>query len=187
MGILAKDGVVWKDSVPYVRDAGIWKPVDTGFVKDAGVWKETYSSGWVLEGSWETGWEGWTVMDGNPARVNNNARTGAYSVRLQGRFFPPLDEIGYTIPSENAAKNIKLSLWAKNPGYWGDFVNNLAVYLRLGGGSYTALPDQTISADYVLHEYLIENPNLQGVDLVIRGRDPESYYHLDDWKIEGWN
>ena len=45
MGILVKDGGIWKDSEPYVRDAGVWKPVDTGFVKDAGVWKEFHTSG----------------------------------------------------------------------------------------------------------------------------------------------
>lgn len=45
MGILVKDGGIWKDSEPYARDAGIWKPVDTGFVKDGGVWKEMFSSG----------------------------------------------------------------------------------------------------------------------------------------------
>lgn len=44
MGISVRDGGIWRESEPHVRDAGIWKPVDKAFVKDAGVWKEAYSA-----------------------------------------------------------------------------------------------------------------------------------------------
>lgn len=63
-----RDANVWKDSEPWVRDGGVWKPVDTGFVRDAGVWKEFYSSGFdpstplgtFIEGGYYLG----TILDG---------------------------------------------------------------------------------------------------------------------------
>lgn len=44
MTIPVKHAGSWKESEPHVRNAGAWKPVDTGFVKDDGVWKEAYSA-----------------------------------------------------------------------------------------------------------------------------------------------
>lgn len=49
MGLLVKDAGLWKDSEPWARHEGVWKPVDAGFVKDAGIWKEMYSGARPIE------------------------------------------------------------------------------------------------------------------------------------------
>ena len=44
MPISVRDASLWKTAEPYVRDAGVWKPVDLGYVRDGGAWKEFHTS-----------------------------------------------------------------------------------------------------------------------------------------------
>lgn len=39
-----RDATVWKTASPKVRDAGVWKQVQTGSVRDAGVWKTFFNN-----------------------------------------------------------------------------------------------------------------------------------------------
>ena len=44
MTISVKDAGVIHTSIPSVKDAGSWKPVQNGYVKDAGTWKEWFAA-----------------------------------------------------------------------------------------------------------------------------------------------
>lgn len=44
MALLTRQGGIWKDSVPMVKDGGAWKEVSEGYVKDDGVWKKFYGN-----------------------------------------------------------------------------------------------------------------------------------------------
>jgi hypothetical protein len=44
MGIYVKDSGVWKDSVPYPKDAGEWGEAEQGWIKDGGIWKQFYQA-----------------------------------------------------------------------------------------------------------------------------------------------
>jgi hypothetical protein len=50
----ANDGGVWKQNVPYVRDAGVWKPAKRGLARDAGVWKD-FLPHWITVGDYTGG------------------------------------------------------------------------------------------------------------------------------------
>jgi hypothetical protein len=49
-----KDGGVWKQNVPYARDAGVWKPAKRGLARDAGVWKD-FLPHWITVGDFTSG------------------------------------------------------------------------------------------------------------------------------------
>ena len=188
MGILVKDSGVWKDSDPYVKDNGIWKLVDAAWVKDAGIWKETYSSGWVLEGSFEDGFEGWSVTQGTIVRVNNNARTGTYCLRASGSFNPKFTPtLSYTFSEEEVAAKLKLTIWSKNRDYWGAGFQTVEVYAKIGSGKNTLISSTPMDSGYISHEAVIENPDMESVVITVFHQDPESSVYFDDWKIEGTN
>lgn len=188
MGILVKDSGIWKDSEPYVKDAGIWKPVDTGYVKDAGVWKEMYSSGWVLEGSWETGLEGWTLFNGTgtagASRSEIRPRTGAWTVGLQRTLTAPepYPHIEYIVPIDLAAPYIRLSVYIEGP-------SERRIEAKVGSGSFSTLSTGTSygASVYTLLSASVANPSLQTVRFRVRqtGTTGINAQRLDDWKIEG--
>lgn len=55
MTISANVSGTWREAAMSVRDAGVWKAVQTGFVRDAGVWKPFYSAVPTVPG---TPWQG---------------------------------------------------------------------------------------------------------------------------------
>ena len=180
MGIMVKDNGIWKDGDPHVKDNGIWKPVDAAWVKDAGIWKETYSSGWVLEGSWETGLEGWEIPAGSGfGRVTSNSRTGDYSVSAYSKYG---SEILFSQPGylENKS-NIQFSVYANGVNAY------LEVWCQLGQGDFERVGSwRSVTASFAYYLFEIDNPELLPFKLKIRALT-DFRLSLDDWKIEGTN
>lgn len=190
MPMFVRDAGVWKDSKPWVRDGGVWKPVQKGFVRDAGVWKEFYSTGaepFLLSGSWETGWEGWTAT-GNTRRTNSStlSRSGNFYVNA-GTTNNSNGSLVYTIPKEDAAGlAVTASVWRRTNSTFGGSATALITIAELGGdeqsdgGSFSDTSYTIISASIVA-----SGAGDVTITIQLLNNSTGGSAYVDDWEIEG--
>src|SRR3546814_728392 len=122
MSILVRQGDVWKDSAPHVKDSGVWKPVQEAFVKDAGSWKSFFRSGFT-----------WTTRDAGFGTINVNTVTYANGLWIaggnSGKLATSSDGINWTQRTTDSGTDIIRSLaygnslWVSG-GFGGSFAVN---------------------------------------------------------------
>lgn len=174
-----RDANVWKDSEPWVRDGGVWKPADQGLVRDAGVWKEFYSPNtpFVFSGSWEEDLEGWVgtgTQSNSP--IYGSARTGTGFVTTQSEA-----HLDYIIPGQMARrKQIYASVWSRQV-----FVaTERHLQYRIGEGAWVILHTQP-AGTLTFSQHSGSFDHIGDQDVTIRITGSGSIARWDDWEITG--
>ena len=122
MAILTRQGGIWKDSKPMVKDGGVWKEVSEAYVKDGGVWKQVISGGRV-----------WTVTpeayNWSPTNQYASSAMFGYGIATPGGWEDWAYKgvrIGSVAPVDSL-DGIKLlrcmSLWLNGPGNWSSTID----------------------------------------------------------------
>lgn len=166
-----RDANVWKDSEPYVRDGGVWKPVQAGLVRDAGVWKEFFAlqtlvvledfegpdlPGWTLPSNY-TGWSlaTWYVYNGSKSLYSGDAGHIAIHTRDWSKAF---DVTNFS----------QISLWVYKEGSW--TIPTLVV------GSRSTEFDGDNWDSYEWYELVVDVSDMTGFQTVI-------IRHQDRWNL----
>ena len=150
------------------------------------MWKEFHTSGLVLEGSWETGMEGWVFGKAHASATAVRqtdpqlARTGSSSIYLVPYQIGLGAWADYTIPVGTATESMTLSFYRRGSGEGN-------VQVKLGSGAFSdVLTWSNVSSGpyYRPVGVVIENPSkLQVTFRVNVTGGMINSFSLDDWKV----
>lgn len=129
-----------------------------------------------LSGSWEAGFEGWT-LSGGVMRDTIAARTGMYGIVFYGNGY-----IQYVLPaSQVSGLTISVSLW--NLDYFEDATRSLQY--RIGSGSFVNIvPNAAIPSSWTFVSGSFFSPGQEDVTIRLTATGALEYL-VDDWEISG--